>query len=111
VAIDPADVTPDMQTHGTWMRSHPRTGETQVRTAETAAEAVRMRWHGWTRIDDPTQTPSGVIMFDQGGHLPAGPGPVRLPAGASPVVVQVPPKDDPRPSRRTAGRGQPTTDQ
>jgi hypothetical protein len=102
VAIDPADVTPDMQTHGTWMRSHPRTGETQVRTAETAAEAVRMRWNGWTRIDDPTQTPSGAALFDQGGHLPAG---------ASPVVVQVPPVDSPRPARRTAGRGQPTTDQ
>lgn len=51
MALDPADVTPGMVTFGTWTRTHPRTGEQQTRVAETAGEAVQMKWRGWLPVD------------------------------------------------------------
>ncbi len=61
MAMDPTDVTAGQTVYGTWTRIHPRTGDPQTRVAETAAEAVSMRWHGWVRLDEG-DTPTGATI-------------------------------------------------
>lgn len=51
MAINPADADGSIATFGTWTRQHPTTGATQTLVAESAEEAVRYRFNGWTRLD------------------------------------------------------------
>ncbi len=61
MAMDPTDVTAGQTVYGTWTRIHPRTGDPQTRVAESAAEAVSMKWRGWVRLDEG-ETPTGATI-------------------------------------------------
>jgi hypothetical protein len=76
MALHPSDVTPGMTVYGTWTRVHPATQESQTRVAETAAEAVSMRWHGWVRLDEG-ETPTGPTVKPAAEAQPATRAPRR----------------------------------
>ena len=91
MALDPSDVTDDMTVYGTWTRIHPRTGDPQTRVAETAGEAVSMRWHGWVRLDEGDTPTGATIKPAQSQPEPAA---VRAPRRTQPPADQPEPKPE-----------------